>query len=75
MTKIKSPQSILKELKPFHFKQGYFQNSTEEEEFHEFLTMTNMIAPKDRTPIMRKRKIERFIFKRRVGRIGLYHFP
>ena len=51
-----TPQSRLSELKPFNFEQGYFQNSSDEEKFHEFLTMTNMITPQKSTPITRRRK-------------------
>ena len=39
------PRSRLSELKPFNFKQGYFENSSDEEKFNEFLTMTNMVTP------------------------------
>ena len=50
------PQSRLRELKPFHFKQGYFENSSDEEKFHEFPTIINMVTPKDRISNTRKHK-------------------
>ena len=50
------PRFRLSELKPFNFKQGYFENSSDEEKFNEFLTMTNMVTPQKITPITRRRK-------------------
>ena len=52
----KPPQSRLRELKPFNVKQGYFENLRKQDEFHEFLTMTKMTTPRNRTPIVRKHK-------------------
>ena len=50
------PRSRLSELKPFNFKQGYFENSSDEEKFNEFLTMTNMVTPQKSTPVTRRRR-------------------
>jgi len=50
------PRSRLSELKPFNFKQGYFENSSDEEKFNEFLTMTNMVTPQKNTHVTRRRR-------------------
>lgn len=53
----KPPRSRLGELKPFIFKQGNFENDSEEQEFNEFLTMTNMVTPKNKIPTVPKHRI------------------
>ena len=81
------PRSRLSELKPFNFKQGYFENSSDEEKFNEFLTMTNMVTPPPKVPPLRgdggiaihlpvksqKNWTIRFLHKRNFFRIEFRH--
>ena len=45
------PKSRLAELKPFNFKQDYFEDDSDEENFEEFLAMKNLVVPKKKSLI------------------------
>jgi hypothetical protein len=41
----------LAELKPFNFRQDYFENDTDEENFEELLAMKNLVVPERKSLI------------------------
>ena len=45
------PRSRLAELKPFNFKQDYFENDSDQENFEEFLAMENLVIPEKKSLI------------------------
>jgi uncharacterized protein Veg len=49
-------KSRLAELKPLNFKQDYFENDSDEENFEEFLAMKNIVIPKRKSLVQARIK-------------------